>query len=84
VQQHTRLKNRVQATLSKYASTRPGISDLFGRRGRLWWQEQRQALPPTAYTLAGLLDTLEVLSRQIDRMAQRMHEDCIERWSLTS
>lgn len=75
VQQRTRLKNRVQATLSKHALTRPGISDLFGQRGRRWLQEQLPALPPhTAYTLSALLDTLEVLSQQINHVEQRMHE----------
>jgi transposase len=75
VQQRTRLKNRVHATLSKHALTRPGISDLFGQRGRLWLHEQLRALPPhTAYTLSGLLDTLEMLSQQIDHVEQRMHE----------
>lgn len=63
VQQRTRLKNRVHATLSKYALTLSGISDLFRQRGHLWLREQLQALPPhTAYTLSGLLDTLEMLS----------------------
>jgi transposase-like protein len=57
--------------------TRPGISALFGPRGCLWWHEPLQALPPhTAYTLAGLLDTLERLHQQIDHVEQRMHEAC--------
>jgi transposase len=75
VQQRTRLKNRVHATLSKYALTLSGLSDLFGQRGRLWLQAQLQALPPhTAYTLSGLLDTLEMLNQQIDHVEQRMRE----------
>lgn len=75
VQQRTRLKNRIHATLTKYALVLPNVSDLFGQRGRLWLHEQLQALPPhTAYTLAGLLDTLELLSQQINHVEQRMHE----------
>jgi len=75
VQQRTRLKNRIHATLTKYALALPHVSDLFGRRGRLWLQEQLQMLPPhTAYTLTSLLNALEVLSQQIDDVEQRMHE----------
>jgi len=49
VQQRTRLKNRIHATLTKYGLL-PAVSDLFGRRGRLWLQQQREVLPPTPLT----------------------------------
>jgi transposase len=53
----------------------PAVSALFGQRGCLWLQEQLQELPPQmAYTMAGLLDALETLSQQIDRLEQRIHE----------
>jgi Transposase IS116/IS110/IS902 family len=70
-----RLQKRVHATVSQEALTRSGRSDRFGQRGRPWWPEQRQALPPhTAYTPCGLLDTLELLSQPTDHVEQRMHE----------
>jgi hypothetical protein len=34
VRQRTQLKNRVHATLAKYALAIPAVSDLFGRQGR--------------------------------------------------
>jgi transposase len=75
VQQRTQLKNRIQATVTKFGLTPPAVSDLFGQGGRLWLQQQRGGLPAqTAYTLAGLLDALETLSQQIDRLEQRMRE----------
>jgi transposase len=75
VQQRTRLKNRIHATVTKFGLTPPAVSDLFGQGGRLWLRQQLGGLPPqTAYTLAGLLEALEALSQQIARLERRMRE----------
>jgi transposase len=75
VQQRTRLKNRIHATLAKYALGAPEVSDLFGRRGRRLLLRQLEALPSqTAYTMTSLLEAIEVLDQEVTRLEQRMHE----------
>jgi transposase len=64
VRQRTQLKNRVHATLAKYAVPVPEVSDLFGRRGRALLRPGMNLLPPhTAYTTRQMLDQTEVLDR---------------------
>lgn len=75
VRQRTQLKNRIHATLAKYAlHPRPGeVSDLFGRQGRALLQQRLALLPPhTAYATERLLEQLESLDHQIDAFAQRI------------
>ena len=51
VRERTRLKNRIHATLAKYALTMEDVSDLFGVRGReLLAGELRHLPPPTPAT----------------------------------
>jgi transposase len=50
VRQRTQLKNRIHATLAKYALHDVEVSDLFGVRGRALLRERFELLPPhTAY-----------------------------------
>jgi transposase len=73
VQQRTRLKNRIHATLAKYALTFPEVSDLFGQQGRLQLQQRLPELPPhTAYIMSCLLEAIEALDREITCLEQRM------------
>ncbi|MFQ5668512.1 MAG: IS110 family transposase [Candidatus Binatia bacterium] len=73
VRQRTQLKNRIHATLAKYAVELPEVSDLFGRRGREAIKTGLGELPPqTAYTTQRLLDQVEVLDNQVGRLEQRM------------
>jgi transposase len=75
VQQRTRLKNRMHATLAKYGLTFPAVGDLFGRRGRQSLQESLPALPPhTAYTAAQLLEAIDAVDHTIAAIEQRMQE----------
>ena len=73
VRQRTRLKNRVHATLAKYALHEVDVSDLFGTRGRQWVQQRLALLPPhTAFTLAQLLAQIDSLAQQVRAFEQRM------------
>ena len=46
VRQRTQLKNRLHATLAKYALHDLAVSDLFGVRGRALLRERFELLPP--------------------------------------
>lgn len=73
VRQRTQVKNRIHATLAKYALTVPEVSDLFGRRGRELLRERLLALPPrTAYATERLLEQVEALDRQVRLFEQQM------------
>lgn len=73
VRQRTQLKNRIHATLAKYALNVSGVSDLFGRRGRALLRERLAALPPqTSYATTQLLDQVEALDRQVHLFEHRM------------
>lgn len=71
----TRLKNRIHATLAKYALTVEGVSDLFGVRGRQLLQRQLRYLPPhTRYATERLLEQLTDLETQVKLLEHRMRE----------
>jgi transposase len=73
VRQRTQLKNRIHATLAKYALHDIDVTDLFGVRGRALLRERLAVLPPhTAYTTERLLEQVEQLTREVDRLEQRM------------
>jgi len=75
VQQRTRLKNRIHATLAKYAIQLPEVSDLFGKRGRRELQVRLVKLPPhTGFVLSLLLEQVAGADRAIDALEQRMTE----------
>jgi transposase len=73
VRQRTQLKNRIHATLAKYAIPTPDVSDLFGRRGRALLDPRLDDLPPhTAYVTRQLLDQLETLTDRIRLLEHRI------------
>ena len=73
VQQRTRLKNRIHATLSKYAIPLPEVADLFGKRGREELRARLDQLPPqTSFVTSRLLEQVDGLDREIEALAQRM------------
>ena len=73
--ERTRLKNRIHATLAKYAISIEGISDLFGKRGREELKKSLYLLPPhSRFSVERLLETLEMVQRQIDLFEERMKE----------
>ena len=73
VRQRTQLKNRIHATLAKYALHDLEVSDLFGARGRALLRQRLELLPPhTAYATQQLLEEIENLDRRVDGFEQRM------------
>jgi transposase len=73
--ERTRLKNRIHATLAKYALTVEDVSDLFGVRGRELLAGELRHLPPhTRFATDQLLEQLTGTTQQIDRFEDRMQE----------
>ena len=71
----TRLKNRIHATLAKYALTVPDVSDLFGKQGRVLLTGKLTQLPPhTRFATDHLLEQLEGLDEQIAEFEDRMRD----------
>ncbi len=75
VQQRTRLKNRIHATMAKYALSPTGVSDTFGKRGRAILMEQIGKLPPeTKFVAERLMEGVTSLDGQIEAIEGRMRE----------
>src|SRR5437867_9756946 len=75
VRQRTQLKNRIHATLAKYAlhPRAKDVSDLFGGQGRALLRECLALLPPhTAWATQQLLEQLDGLDRQVHAFDQRI------------
>jgi len=73
VRQRPPLKNRIHATLAKYALHDLEGSDLFGVRGRARLRERFELLPPhTAYASQQLRGQVEELGRQVRAVEQRI------------
>jgi transposase len=75
VRTRTRLKNRIHATLAKYALTVTDVSDLFSQQGRALLTEKLAQLPPhTRFATDHLLEQLEGLDEQIAEFEGRMRK----------
>jgi transposase len=75
VKTRTRLKNRIHATLAKYAQSVTGVSDLFAGQGRHLLNDKLVQLPPhTRFATDRLLEQLEVVEEQIGDLEDRMQE----------
>jgi len=73
VRQRTQLKNRIHATLAKYALHDTEVTDLFGRRGLTVLRARLAQLPPhTAYATRQLLAQVEHLDRQVREFEQQI------------
>src|SRR5437660_11770175 len=73
VRQRTQLKNRIHATLAKYALHDLEVSDFFGVRGRARLRQRFDLLPPhTAYVSQQLLEQVEELDRRVREFEQRI------------
>src|SRR6266581_3236874 len=73
VRQRTQLKNRIHATLAKYALHSDEVSDLFGARGVALLRQHLELLPPhTAYASQQLLEQVESLDRQVRAFEDRI------------
>jgi transposase len=70
----TKLKNRIQATLAKYALS-IDASDIFGKKGRVLLNQAIQALPPeTLLSMQEHLKLLDQVSLQISQIEIRIRE----------
>ena len=68
-------KNRLHATLAKYALNIQGLSDIFGKAGRELIKQRLEQLPPhTRYATERVLKQLEVVESHISLFEQRMRE----------
>src|SRR5215510_5694156 len=73
VRQRTQLKNRIHATLSKYALHDLEVSDCFGVRGRALLRQRLELLPQcTAYATQQILEQVESLDRQLREFEHRI------------
>jgi transposase len=74
-QQRTRLKNRIHATLAKYALRITESSDAFNKKGRKELQVCLGKLPPhTRFATERMLEQLDSVSEQIAALEARMRE----------
>ena len=75
VRHRTRLKNRIHATLTKYALPALPVKDLFGQRGRQLLRERLPHLPThTGFATQQLLEHLEAVTRHIATLEARLYE----------
>jgi transposase len=71
----TRLKNRIHATLAKYALSLEQVTDLFGKKGRELLQPVLAQLPPhTRFATEQLLAQLDTVEQQIQLFERRIRE----------
>jgi transposase len=78
VQQRTRLKNRISATLAKWGVPASAASDPYGKRARVELQQRLESLPnQTRWVTTQLLAQLDFVSTQVEQLEQRL-EDLVE------
>jgi transposase len=71
----TKFKNRIQATLAKYAISLEEVSDVFGKRGRQLLSEALKELPPeTRQSVIEQLQLLDQVSGQIEKVEKHIRE----------
>jgi len=71
----TKFKNRIQATLAKYAIVIEEVSDIFGKKGRLLLEKAIQELPPeTKQSVEEQLKLLDQVSEQIERIEKHIRQ----------
>ncbi len=76
VRARTRIKNEVHAVVMRCLLGRPPVSDLFGRKGRVWLAEQ--TLPEEeAETVAGCLRQIDFLDSEIALLDQKVAEQAL-------
>jgi transposase len=74
-QQRARLKNRLQATLAKYALTISEVSDVFGVKGRRLLQERIVQLPAqTRFATEQLWEQFQQVEQHLREFERRMKE----------
>jgi len=75
VEVRTKYKNRIHATLAKYAIVIDSVSDLFGKQGRILLEGAIRELPPeTRKSVEEQLILLDQVSRQIEQIEKHIRE----------
>jgi transposase len=75
VRQRTMLKNRIQATLAKYAASVTEVSDTFGVRGRKVLAERLRELPEqTRFATEKMLEELDSVVDKVEAFEARIKE----------
>ena len=75
VNQRTCLKNRIHATLSRYALEIRGLSDAFGKRGRVLMDKHLRSLPEhTRFAAMRQIGQIDALSEEIKLLDEKMKE----------
>lgn len=75
VSTRTRLKNRIHATLAKYALKVEGVKDPFCKKGRIILSDLIDRLPrQTRFAMHSQLAQLDTLEREIERLELRMRD----------
>jgi transposase len=75
VRSRTRLKNRIHATLAKYALTVSDVNDVFSKQGRALLTGKLTQLPPHTHLATDyLLKEIEVLDEHIAALEAQMHK----------
>lgn len=78
VRARTRAKNQVHAVLARNLLERPPMSDVFGRKGRVWLAEQADALPiDERLSVQAGERQIDFLSSEIDQLDQLLGADAI-------
>lgn len=73
--QRTQLKNRIHATLAKYALKVEDCSDIFGRQGMVQLKQKVELLPPhTRFSTEQMLEEFESLDGRIHRFEERIEQ----------
>jgi transposase len=84
VAQRTRLKNRIHATLSKYALSLKGVSDIFGKRSRSRLMAQIAQLPThTRHTVRAQMNHIDYLDMTVVDLTRRISETFKETEAMT-
>jgi transposase len=78
VRARTRAKNQVHAVLQRNLLERPPMSDMFGRKGRIWLSEQAAGLPvDERLSVDAGVRQVDFLSAEINQLDQLIGADAI-------
>jgi transposase len=79
VQMRTKFKNRIHATLDKYALQIPDVSDIFGMTGRLILRNRLRELPPyTRHSVETQVELLDQVENHI-RLCEKNIEEVVKK-----
>jgi transposase len=77
VRQRTRAKNEVHATLARCLLGRSPVSDLFGKKGRAWLDEQQLGTEESE-TVAGCLRQIDFLDAEVAAIDRKLSEWAVD------